>query len=172
MEAHLRFVALHALSLKTRAAAGASSSARFSKAATVTAGCPSFGGQRTATAARKQGSSEHHANSSRSSRSKYQACCKCHCPSGDGQAPRRKTNRQAQHRYPSGSLRTQRWHASPSKSKEALRFTERGLTLPSSGPAFGGPLKSNVRRHETASARPLSYTSRTTTTEHHEPHPH
>jgi hypothetical protein len=28
-------------------------------------------------------------------------------------------------------------------------FQERGLTLPSSGPAYGRPLKSNVRRHET-----------------------
>ena len=41
----------------------------------------------------------------------------------------------------------QRWHASPSKRKykhkARLQFTERGLTLPSSGPAFGSPLKSN-----------------------------
>jgi len=28
------------------------------------------------------------------------------------------------------------------------RLTERGLTLPSSGPAYGGPLKSNVRRQK------------------------
>jgi len=34
---------------------------------------------------------------------------------------------------------------SPSKFKAWLRLHERGLTLPSSGPAFGGPLKSNVR---------------------------
>ena len=25
---------------------------------------------------------------------------------------------------------------------------QRGLTIPSSGPAYGGPLKSNVRRHK------------------------
>ena len=31
------------------------------------------------------------------------------------------------------------------KYKARLRLTERGLTLPSSGPAYGGPLKSNVR---------------------------
>jgi len=43
------------------------------------------------------------------------------------------------------SLHVQRWYASPSKYKARLRLTERGLTLPSSGPAYGGPLKSNVR---------------------------
>src|SRR6266568_5188693 len=31
------------------------------------------------------------------------------------------------------------------KYKARLRLHERGLTLPSSGPAYGGPLKSNVR---------------------------
>jgi hypothetical protein len=43
----------------------------------------------------------------------------------------------------------QRWYASPSKCKHKhkarLRLTERGLTLPSSGRAYGTPLKSNVR---------------------------
>jgi len=47
----------------------------------------------------------------------------------------------------------QRWYASPSKSKSRLRLTERGLTLPSSGRAFGTPLKSNVRFHELALKR-------------------
>jgi hypothetical protein len=39
----------------------------------------------------------------------------------------------------------QRWYASPSKSKARLRRHGHGLTLPSSGPAYGRPLKSNVR---------------------------
>jgi len=33
------------------------------------------------------------------------------------------------------------------KYKARLRLRERGLTLPSSGPAYGRPLKSNVSRH-------------------------
>jgi len=45
------------------------------------------------------------------------------------------------------TLRFQRWYASPSKYKAKLPPQERGLTLPSSGPAFGRPLKSNVRAH-------------------------
>jgi len=49
------------------------------------------------------------------------------------------------------SLRIQRWYASPSKCNASLPPRERGLTLPSSGPAYGGPLKSNVRRHRTLS---------------------
>ena len=45
------------------------------------------------------------------------------------------------------SSHSQPWYASPSKCKHKARWrlTERGLTLPSSGPAYGGPLKSNVR---------------------------
>jgi hypothetical protein len=54
-------------------------------------------------------------------------------------------NPQVQFERQSGSLRFQRWYASPSKYKARLRLHERGLTLPSSGPAFGTPLKSNVR---------------------------
>jgi len=53
LKARLPFVALVALSRKTRVAAGASSSVRLSKvAARVGSGCPSFGGQRTAASAR------------------------------------------------------------------------------------------------------------------------
>ena len=59
MEERLPFVSSHALSRKTPAAAGASSSAHLLKvAAKVSAGCPSFGGQRTAASARTEGSSE------------------------------------------------------------------------------------------------------------------
>ena len=43
------------------------------------------------------------------------------------------------------ALYLQRWYASPFKYKARLRLHERGLTLPSSGRAFGTPLKSNVR---------------------------
>jgi len=52
---------------------------------------------------------------------------------------------QVQLKRRSCSLCLQRWYASPSKFKARLRLTERGLTLPSSGRAFGTPLKSNVR---------------------------
>jgi len=45
----------------------------------------------------------------------------------------------------SRSLRIQRWYASAPEYKARLRIHERGLTLPSSGPAYGGPFKSNVR---------------------------
>jgi hypothetical protein len=114
VEGPLSFVASPALSRKTPAAAGASSSVRLPKVeAKVGAGCPSFGGQRTAASARKEGSSMHHASSSRSSRSTYQASCKCHCPSGDGRALCRRANLQDQLRHRSGSLRIQRWYASP-----------------------------------------------------------
>jgi len=55
MEAHLPFASSRALSQRTQAAAGASSSARFAKAAVkVSSGCPSFGGQRTLASARIQ----------------------------------------------------------------------------------------------------------------------
>ena len=59
MKAVLPIVALLALSRKTRAAAGASRSARLLKpAAKVGTGCPSFGGQRTVASARKQKDSQ------------------------------------------------------------------------------------------------------------------
>jgi len=63
---------------------------------------------------------------------------------------------QAQFECQSGSLRLQRWYAPPSKCKAGLRLLERGLTLPSSGRAFGTPLKSNVRRHVRFAEYPLS----------------
>jgi hypothetical protein len=53
------FVAPHALSRETRAAASASSSALwFTAAAKVGTGCPSFGGQRTAASARTREEAE------------------------------------------------------------------------------------------------------------------
>ena len=60
-------------------------------------------------------------------------------------------NPQVQFKRRSCSLRLRRWYASPSKYKARLQLTERGLTLPSSGPAYGGPLKSNVSRHASSS---------------------
>jgi hypothetical protein len=48
----------------------------------------------------------------------------------------------------SGASSSQPWYASPSNFKATLPHRERGLTLPSSGPAYGGPLKSNVRPHK------------------------
>jgi len=59
MEVHLPFATLPELLPETRAASGASSSARLLKiAAKVGAGCPSFGGQRTVASARQQEDSE------------------------------------------------------------------------------------------------------------------
>ena len=59
MEVPLPIVSMHALSRKTLAAAGASSSARlFKAAAKVGAGCPSFGGQRTTASVRTQESTQ------------------------------------------------------------------------------------------------------------------
>jgi hypothetical protein len=58
----------------------------------------------------------------------------------------RSINLQVRLKRRSCGLRLQPWYASPSKCKARLRLHERGLTLPSSGRAFGTPLKSNVRR--------------------------
>jgi hypothetical protein len=58
---------------------------------------------------------------------------------------------QPQFKRRSFGFRLQRWYASASKCKHKhkhkarLWLSERGLTLPSSGPAYGRPLKSNVR---------------------------
>ena len=149
MEAGLPLVTLLALSRKTRPAAGASSSARLLKvAAKIGAGCPSFGGQRTVASLRKQ------ENSPRLSRhSPFSA----RAPSPASVASRHWQRPAAFHRFQASAsasaqepirwLRIQPWYASPSKFKARLPPRERGLTLPSSGPAFGGPLTSNVRRH-------------------------
>jgi len=61
-----------------------------------------------------------------------------------GLASSRRINLQVQLKRRRCSLHAQRWYASPSKFKARLRLIERGLTLPSSGPAYGRPLKSNV----------------------------
>ena len=76
--------------------------------------------------------------------SKHKASSRLHCVGRKGLAYSRGTNLQVQFRRRSCSFRIQRWYASPSKCKARLRLTERGLTLPSSGRAFGTPLKSNV----------------------------
>jgi len=56
------------------------------------------------------------------------------------------SNRQLHFKLQSGRFRIQPWYALPSKSKpRLLPLPERGLTLPSSGHAYGMPLKSNVR---------------------------
>src|SRR6266568_579781 len=78
-----------------------------------------------------------------------------------GLASSRSIHLQVQIKRRSFGLCLQRWYASPSKCKHKYKarlwLTERGLTLPSSGPAYGGPLKSNVRRRKYSvrcSARP------------------
>jgi hypothetical protein len=68
-----------------------------------------------------------------------------------GLASSRSINLQVQLKHRSFGLCLQRWYASASKCKHkhnARRLSERGLTLPSSGRAFGTPLKSNVRPHK------------------------
>src|SRR5205085_11649487 len=64
---------------------------------------------------------------------------------------------QLQFKRRSFGLCLQRWYASPSKCKHKarLRLTERGLTIPSSGRAFGTPLKSNVRRRKLVTSTSL-----------------
>ena len=75
-----------------------------------------------------------------------QATSRFLCPSREILVFSRVINPQAQFECQSGSLCLPRWYAPPSKYKARLRLLERGLTLPSSGRAFGTPLKSNVRR--------------------------
>ncbi len=148
MKARSPFVASHALSRKTPVAPGHfevgappircaaravardagcrrcfSSLARLPEVtAEAEAGCPSVGGQRTVASFRRPATTEHLSSGAFFG-----------------------TDLQAQFKRQSTSLRFQRWYASPCKFKARLRLHERGLTLPSSGPAYGGPLKSNVR---------------------------
>ena len=108
------------------------------------AGCPPFGGHRTVSSARTEENAEHlpkHLLLSIEVQSFGSVSLR----------PSRKlvhsavTKLQVQFKLRSGSLRIQRWYASASKYKARLRIHERGLTLPSSGPAYGRPHKSNVR---------------------------
>ncbi len=147
MEVHLPFGSSHALSRKTLAAAGASSSARLLKAAAkVSAGCPSFGGQRTTASVRTQENTQRSPRHlPRSNETQSFKSGSLHQPQGLGASPERGS---VQAPLP-GRVRVQRWYASPFKYKARSRLGERGLTLPSSGPAFGGPLKSNVRSPNT-----------------------
>ena len=112
------------------------------------AGCPPFGGHRTVSSARTEENAEHlpkHLLLSIEVQSFGSVSLR----------PSRKlehsavTKLQVQFKLRSGSLRIQRWYASAPKYKARLRVHERGLTLPSSGPAYGRPLKSNVRRRLT-----------------------
>ena len=150
MEAGLPLVTLLAPSRKTRVAAGPSRSARLPKpAAEVGAGCPSFGGQRTVALARKQEDSQRLSKRlSLSIETLSFESAASHQPHGLAFSPGA-----VQLPGRSSSLRLQRY-ASPSKYKAGLPLQERGLTLPSSGRAYGTPLKSNVRRHATSSNPP------------------
>ena len=144
MEAGLPLVALLALSRKARVAAGASSTARLlTVAAKVGSGCPSCGGQRTVALARQQEDSE------RLSKRLPLPIETLSLESASSHQPHGLVLSQSavQLSGRSCSFRIQRWYASPSKYKARLPPHERGLTLPSSGPAYGGPLKSNVRAH-------------------------
>src|SRR6266568_3850401 len=152
MKARSPFVASHALSRKTPVAPGhfevgappircaaravardagcrrcSSSLARLPEVtAEAEAGCPSVGGQCTVASFRRSATTEHLSSGAFFG-----------------------TDLQAQFKRQSASSRFRRWYASPCKFKARLRFHERGLTLPSSGPAYGGPLKSNVRPRKT-----------------------
>ena len=145
MKEGLSFVASHELSRETPVAAGASSAARSLKvAAKVGAGCPSFGGQRTVASSRKRKNSEQSRHLSLSIEAPSFGSTSLLQLRGAWRilaAP----ILMLQPRHLSGSLRIQRWYASPSEFKARLPLQERGLTLPSSGLAFGQPLKSNVR---------------------------
>jgi len=122
-------------------AAGPSRSAR---SAETEAGCPSSGGQRTAAASTQE-------NLQRRSKRPHALDRRTKLQVGFI-AVRPRASRLPNVVYPrvqfecrSGSFRFQRWYASPSKYKARLSLHERGLTIPSSGRAFGTPLKSNVR---------------------------
>ena len=145
MKVRLPFVAPHERSRKAQVSAGASRSERSLKVAEkASTGCPSFGGLRTVALPRRQENAQLlQAPLALTRKASYKSVSLL-----QRREPRfsRAINPQAQFECHSGSLRLQRWYASPSKYKARLRLLERGLTLPSSGPAYGRPLKSNVRR--------------------------
>ena len=94
------------------------------------------------------------------SQSKRHAASHSPCIDRNSLASSLSSHPRLQFKHSFSSLRFQRWYASPSKYKARLRLQERGLTLPSSGPAFGSPLKSNVSRQLQCSTMPLrSFTS-------------
>ena len=147
MKARLPFVAPHERSCKALVAAGALRSERSLKAAEkASTGCPF---RRPAHGRITSKARECTAPSSASrDRSQRQATSRFRCSSRESLVFSRVINPQAQFECQLGSLRLQRWYASPSKYKARLRLHERGLTLPSSGRAYGTPLKSNVRRRK------------------------
>jgi hypothetical protein len=149
LKVRLPFVALVALSRETRGAAGASSSVHLPKvAAKVGSGRPPSAVRRPAHGCVSSYQRKYAALSKRS-----QSSIEVPKPLAGfmsvgrrGLASSLSINLQVQLKRRSCGLCLQRWYASPSKSKARLQLTERGLTLPSSGPAYGSPLKSNVRR--------------------------
>jgi len=145
MNARLPFVAPHEHCCKTQVAAGASRSERSLKAAEkASTGCPSFGCLRTVELPRKQEDAQRlQAPLALTRIASYKSVFFF---GRESLVSSRVINPQAQFVCQSGSLCLQRWYAPPSKYKARLRLLERGLTLPSSGRAFGTPLKSNVRR--------------------------
>ena len=144
MEAPLSFNAPLAHSRKAQVAAGASSTARLLKVATkVGPGCPSFGGQRTVASDREQEELELSKHLSLSVEVPSFESTSCHQPRKPGFFSQYPSTGSAQAQL--NQLKARRWYASAYEYKARLQLTERGLTLPSSGPAFGRPLKSNVR---------------------------
>ena len=146
MKAGLPFATLLALSREVQAAAGASSSAYRTKVVrSAWAVRPSAASARSN---RLEGKKKLHSAlpSVCCVPSKHRSSSQFRRINSAGLAPCRRAKRQDQHKHQSGSLRALRWYASPFKCKARLRLRERGLTIPSSGPAYGGPLKSNVRR--------------------------
>ena len=112
--------------------------------AEVGTGCPSFGGQRTVASSRRECAAPVQAPAR--SRSKNQTTRLLLCCKAKRASPFSRYQSTGAVRASVGQLALQRWYASPPEYEARLRLRERGLTLPSSGLAFGQPLKSNVRR--------------------------
>jgi len=145
MKARLPVVAPIALSCEAQVAAGVSKSARLPKVASQ--------GRRGLSVLRRPAHGRINPNTievrsafKRFSRSsEKQAPSRLRCSGPESLVSSRVIYPQVQFQRQLGIWRIQRWYASPSKTKARFRLHERGLTLPSSGPAYGRPLKSNVR---------------------------
>jgi len=132
MKAHPPFVAPRALAREIPVAAGAS---RMARSAEIGAGCPSFGGQRTAASSRKRiRSSRSGARTPLIEEPNYKSAS---FPQGQKSLAFLVIYPRPQFECQSGSLRLQRWYASPSKYKTRLPAQERGLTLQADLPSAG-----------------------------------
>jgi len=148
------FVALVALARETLASAGASSSAHLPKAAAkVGSGCPPFGGHRTVASARTREDMQLYRSTSRP-QSECQASSRLH-----GRQPWRSGFFS---QYPStGSAQALLVQFAPPalvcfaiQIQSTVAAPRAWPTLPSSGRAFGTPLKSNVSRQLPCSFMP------------------